>query len=166
MDCQTCYEIIINGELSAWKGLPTNCNLTDFQKNFEPISLHKGKGFLGRKNLPAYFMKFRGLKYAQSLRVWFTEKEYLKLIEIEYPFDIDLKKLTTKIGKPLYISDYYFKDVSILKGEKIYNESGLSLMLNVDCDQIVKVLFYNPITIDRYEDEISFSTPSREFKNM
>lgn len=163
MDCHKCFEIIKNGNLIDWEGLPDSCILDDFKKNFKQVSSHLGRGFLGRRNIPIYFGVFKGWNYYKSLRVWVTENRQIKMIEIEFPSKINLREIRREFGESLNKSDYYIEEILVECGEFIYNDRGISLMLNADHDRILKILLYSPIPFERYQDEISFPVASKEF---
>ncbi|MBW4612992.1 MAG: hypothetical protein KME21_06855 [Desmonostoc vinosum HA7617-LM4] len=163
--CQEALTLFANKDFSKWQGIPSQCQTNDVFSLYKPINEESVTGKLGSEYTPTFYKACRVENYDEPVKVWFKENAIVK-IEVKYPqlSAQQYQAIVKALGEPTEKLDYYFSNFLISQGNWVYAEQGISLFLNTDGTNLIKLSVYYPTSMDDYKKRIRppFS-PAREF---
>jgi hypothetical protein len=160
-DCREMFTPFIEKNFTQWKPWTAACVQSSLEDFFIPQS-DTVTGFAGANYLEAYFQYCNVRNYAEPVRVWWRNDEFLKLEaaypDIYLPWPDEFKADDNEVIK----MDYSFGNAIFRQAELVYARKGLALFLNGDHNKVIKVTVFLPCETEFYINEIRVSTGVRE----
>ncbi|HYE56282.1 MAG TPA: hypothetical protein VD996_15640 [Chitinophagaceae bacterium] len=155
------FRPFIEKNFTQWKPWTATCVRSSLEDFFIPQS-DTVSGYAGAEYRQAFFKYCRVSNYAEPVRVWWRNDEFLKLeaefpdIYLPWPDGFNTDDDVTKM-------DYSFGNAVFSQAELVYAHKGIALFLNSDYDKVIKVTVFLPCDMEFYISGIRVSTGVREF---
>ncbi len=149
-------------QFSDWHGLSPECTASDVANYAGGDLSQSGTHWLGEKKLAASFVSLAFQGYEDPVKLWFRGDQVVSL-EAEYPQLDDAKALLASLGKPDATLDFYFDIMLNQGGEYVFCEKGITLFMDSQREDAVKISVYPPMNLDDYKANLYYLEPPREF---
>jgi hypothetical protein len=137
--------------LDHWKGLPAGCTMEAVGKVFTvPDREWKADGYIGDPPRTLDWLWVTGGGFPDSVRVWLDGGK-VQLLETQVmgtPADLDA--IVKQIGAPAAKLDVLFSNALLPGGEWVYPKLGLSLVVETENHNLLRVNAYPVTTLDEY----------------
>jgi hypothetical protein len=149
--CVIALKALTWPELDHWKGLPSNCTLEAVGKVFTvPPGDWRGAGYVGEEPRELSWLTVSGNNFPHSVRVW-LDGDLVVLMDAEIlGNESNLNMLLRKFGMPALQLDSYFGNAAMPKSEWVYPEMGLTLFVEPDNHNLLRVAVYPATTVEEY----------------
>jgi hypothetical protein len=161
--CIQSVEKLISTEVKNWRGFDNNCLVKDVFELLKPANSGSAKGFLGSKSMAYSTVLCSHPLFKQPLRVWFKNDSVVRIDSFFPDININITNFQVAAGNPDKKEDYFFGEVIFKSGEWIYANKGMTAYLNGDLDRVIQISIYQPVSLNKYDEEIKTVLKYREF---
>jgi hypothetical protein len=145
-------ELLADGRLEEWQGLPPSLSLPTVTARFPPSDLSPVVGSLGSDLVPARYVTVPVPGFPSEMRVWFTEPDdRVVRMDATRPAAVSLEPLIRRLGEPEARLDTYVNVLRVEEGELVYAGRGLTLLTNPANRLLLGMAFYAGTTVDGYQ---------------
>ena len=136
---------------SNWTGLSPGSTLEQAARVFDVDQDWHGSGRLGQQRRSVDWYGATGDGYPDGIRLW-VENKNIVLADAKYPeLTESLDAVLSSLGPPQKKLDAYLGTVLIEESEWVFSERGLSIFLDPENQELLRIAVYSPVALTTYE---------------
>jgi hypothetical protein len=143
-------------DLEGWRGLP-DCRLADAGAVFDLADPdRRGSGYLGAQKRPLAWLNASGNGFPEAIRLWLEGDRVVAMDTRLWGSRAQSQHLVRAFGRPDARLDTFANNVALERGEWVYLDSGLSLAIDPETEQLVRITAFRPTDLDTFVRELRF----------
>jgi hypothetical protein len=161
MNCDTTLHQFDQHDFSNWTGLSSDCTPEVIVQFAGGSPGSYGQTFMGSKRLATTFLMLNFKGYDEPVQLNTREGKVVCLL-VNFPDLENAPAIAKTLGEPAAKLDFYYDIMLNRSGEWVYPAQGITLFMNSDRSNAVKLMVYPPMTLERYQAEVYVLEPPRE----